>query len=120
MCLQDLRLGRHIRSVIQVANLTAAQSVTIGANQQRVGIMIAMIDQAPTSNSVGIVSIDGIQVASINSASGPLLFLMTTHGDLPTRGFVINGAGLGVDISMTEFIASEEVLSALYDEFKRG
>lgn len=121
MCVSDYRLGSLIRSVIRTFSVTSAQTFTIAANQERVGLTI--MGRGANTNGSPIISVDGNDgfVIGGSTYTFPWHITMQTHGDLPMRAFSGTGANavtpaLGLII---EYLLPRKVIGAMLEEFQR-
>lgn len=121
MCVSDWRLGSLVRSVIRTFSVTSAQTFTIAANQERVGLTIA----AFASSAIGspLISIDGLSGLIIGGSTYtfPLHITMQTHGDLPTHAFSGTGSNAVTPATgvIIEYFLPRSVIGAMLEEFKR-
>lgn len=119
MCISDWRLGRLIRSVSTPFSTAAGTGLVYGRNPQRVGVTILMTTPDPGSGGAFTIAFDGGGAGALPAENAPHSFTLQSHGDLPTRAFVLaagSAAGAGIVI---EHFMPESYLQAGLDEFKR-
>lgn len=121
MCVSDYRLGSLIRSVIRTFSVTSAQTFTIEANQERVGLTI--LARGASANGSPIISVDGNDGFVIGGSTYTFPWHITTqtHGDLPTHAF--SGTGVNAVTPATgliiEYLLPRSVIGAMLEEFRR-
>lgn len=117
MCINDWRLGRLIRSQAREYSLGVGGTLAIQADQNRVGISF-MMAMGATASSVTI-SVGGVSLVSLAQFEQlEAHFTLATHGDLPTRDFIVarrSGTALG---SVVEYFAPADYLAAGLREFE--
>ena len=110
MCVGDYRLGRLVRIQIFDEVITSPNEVLFPANMNRVGVSIF----APDSSSVQInwdVIISGTRGFLMLTTMEPLHFTLLTHGDLPTKSFVVFASIGDTQIQVIEYFLPESVLA---------
>ena len=109
----DMRLGRLLTARIKRILNTGDATGTVPANAARAGLLISAEFQDSTP-LVYVVTPDGnfrVNTDEINSRQ--LLFLLTTHGDLCTKEFLVDdSAALTNRVSMTELFFTAEAIAA--------
>lgn len=117
MCMNDWRIGRLIRSVPRLAEVGPAASVTIPSNQNRVALHIGIVteieivtDSLAPSNPTCIITLDGIKIFRMDVFTRNYYLTLVSHGDLPTKSFVVGPASGFMDISIIESFLPESVL----------
>ncbi len=110
MCVGDLRLGRLVRTVITDIEIANPDEVLFPANQNRVGVTIF----APNDSSVQI-NWDVLQSQTNGffaiTTMEPLHFTLLTHGDLPTKSFVIFANIANTQITVMEYFLPDSVVA---------
>jgi len=117
--IDNLILGRCARSVSTKRDITNTTPFTIQSHQQRIAIGFFAL---ATGFSVALTAtIDGIGAFVIfRGEAYETYFTLWTHGDLPTRRFVVSTASASnISLGMIEHFVPEEYLTAGLDEFKR-
>lgn len=141
MCIGDWRLGRLIKTIITPFDTTAGLNCIILPSRQRVGLTImggsgvelaltfsegggplpaavAGLGNLDENFPIGLL-IDGVDGAYLTAFSGYFHITMATHGELPTKRFVLNteiqpARGLHIQYTMPE-----EYLAAALESFKQ-
>lgn len=116
MCIGDWRLGRLIRHE-WVTFDPAVGNRTFPANKQRVGIGFSGQTSSNLTQNISLQWDFSLTVMFLPEIAGMLLFTLETHGDLPTREWIVRQDSNVDLVTVTQFFLPENVLAAGIEEF---
>lgn len=120
MCVSDYRIGRLIRYNTQVASVSAAGTMTMLANPQRVGLLICSAIPTIVVSQYITVSIGGNIIAYLFSSAPILMLDIRQHGSFVQQAVLLTSVGATDNLSITEFILPEDYLAALPSDYVGG
>lgn len=124
MCMTDWRIGRLVRSVTTQFSLPQLTQANVVQNMQRIGWdlspnspMTFQVDSLGPSIGLARVVVNGKNTFLITQTSLEISVRLTTHGDLPTKPFVISNFDADNAFNLTEYFMPEEYLEAGLNSF---
>lgn len=118
MQVNDLRLGRLVRSKSTTVVGTITNTITLPANMQRIGLLFGVAITGGASNNGCQVAIDGIPLLNVPTARGSTQLLMSEVGDFVTKSVLVTVKGSCDFVSVTEFFLPEDVIASNLSQFR--
>lgn len=120
MCQSDIRFGRLIRSVTKVGTLASGGTLSVAANPQRIGFVVATASLLLTGPTIVTLTVDGNLITMLGSG-GPLqAFDIRQHGDFVTKSILLtNGTSANTPVSITEFLVPESAITSHLEKWNK-
>lgn len=94
-------------------------TLTIGANPQRVGIYFQSFPLGTVMTHTPTIQVDGVIVAGLVHTLPRWECTFLSHGDLPTRAFIITTPVGATPLGVIECFLPERYIAAALAEFER-